>query len=122
MAGKIKEFPQKLNFFVVGFLSAVSLSLAFEIFKEDDVHDKIDDIAFLVLGIATIFWYRKNANKYSIAPVVLMGLGLVIKIAAVMIEFADKEAVGDDIGIGIALVFAFVITIYQYFKLKKASS
>ncbi len=111
---------QKLNFFVASFLGIVSLSLISEIFMEDDPMDKIDDVLFLILGIVAIFWYKKNATKKTIAPVVLTVLGVVIKFGAIVVEHADKEALGDDIGIFVAMVIALVLVIYQYLQLKKA--
>lgn len=118
MAEKQVELPQKLNFFVSAFTSIMGFALAGEIFEEDDVPDKIDDILFLLLGIAAIWWYKKHPTSKSLAPVLFVVVGAVIKFAAILVEFKDAEAVGDDIGIFIGMVIALVVVIYQYRKLK----
>lgn len=110
---------QKLNFFVASFLSIMGFSLAAEIFLENDPEDKVDDIAFLILGFIAILWYRKSADKKTIAPVIFTAVGLLIKFAAIIVEHADKEALGDDIGIAIGLILALTLVITQYLKLKK---
>lgn len=118
---KLKEVPQKLNFFATSFLSVGGFALAFELVRENDLPDKIDDALFVILAISSIFWYRKNATKKTIMPVVLVGIGVLIKIMAIIIEHADAEAMGDDIGFGLAILFAFLITVFQYRKLRKSS-
>lgn len=117
----VKEIPQKLNFFVAGLLSILGLSLSSEIIMEDDPMDKVDDVLLLLLGLFSIYWYKKNANKFSAMPVILTLVALVIKIFAIVVEHGDAEAVGDDIGLVVTLVIASIVVIYQYLKLKKAS-
>lgn len=92
-----------------------------EIFLEKDWDDKADDIGLLVIGIVGIMWYLTGNNRTgrSITPVVLVILALLVKAAAVFIEFRDKEAVGDDYGALILFVLATLFVIYQYVQTKK---
>ncbi len=92
-----------------------------EIFLEKDLNDKADDIILLVLAIVGIIWYLTKNNRYqrSIMPVVLVVLSLVAKIMALVIEFKDKEAAGDDFGALILFVLATCLIVFQYFQAKK---
>ncbi len=114
----MEKSVQKLNFFTSAFLGIMGFSLIGELFMEDDWMDKIDDGMFLILGIAAIFWYKSNALKKSMAPIILVLIGVAIKIFAIFVEIKDKEAVGDDFGILSALLITLVVVIYQYRKLK----
>lgn len=111
---------QKLNFFVSAFLGVMSVSVASELFLEHDLDDKGDGLVFIILAAYAVWWYLKNPTKKSITPVVLVAVALVIKIAAIFREIKDSQAVGDDIGISIALVVALTVVIFQYLKLKKS--
>ncbi len=118
MSEKNENLPQKLNFFSTAFISIMGFALAAEIFQEDDFLDKIDDILLLVLGVVAIIWYRKNANKKTLAPVWFLAIGAVVKFAAMVIEHKDASALGDDIGVFVALVIGLCVAVYQYRKLK----
>jgi hypothetical protein len=67
---------------------------------EPEVIDKVDDTLILIVGIAAIVWYLRNANRYarSVMPIVFVAICLVLKIFAVIVEIADPEDVGDDFG------------------------
>lgn len=108
----------KLNFFVGSFLGIMGVALAPEILMEDDVLDKIDDLIFLILGAVAAYWYQKNPSDRSNKSMVLVVLALVTKFGAILVEMADKEAVGDDIGVFIGLVLATALVVSQYRKLK----
>lgn len=118
MATKESVNPQKTNFFVGAFLSLLGFSLAPEILLENDLPDKIDDALFFIIGLFAIFWYKKNSSKLSFVPVVLIFLGFFTKLFAIYIEYKDKEAVGDDIGIFIGLALALVLVHIQYRKMR----
>jgi hypothetical protein len=62
-----------------------------------------------------------KGNKYrrSLTPVIFSALALMIKIAAVAIEFHDAESVGDDFGAMILFILALGLCIYQYKTTKK---
>lgn len=109
------ELMGKINYFTSVFLGIVGISLVYEIFSENEFADKVDDIAMLVLSGVAIWWYQKKAatgkNKWMAA--ILLGIGLAIKIYAIYVENDDKEAVGDDIGIVVSLVLAFLFVVWQ---------
>ena len=92
-----------------------------EVFLEKDVPDKIDDILLFVFAIIGIIWYKRKNNRHthSLFPVVLVGLALLTKIGALIIEFDDPESAGDDFGALILFTLAFVLVLTQYFKTKK---
>lgn len=92
-----------------------------ETILEPEIPFKIDDIALFLTGITAIAWYRKGNNRFtrSFKPVLLVFFGLVIKIAAIMVEIKDKEDVGDDFGGMILFVLATLFVLWLYFKSKK---
>ncbi len=120
----MKEVYGKLNYFVASFTAILGLTLVYEVFAEDDMEDKLDDALMVVLGIAAIWWYKKSGYKgeSSVVAIIISGLAVLLKIMAVAIEHADKEAVGDDIGILISLVLAFGFVVWQVLAHQKVAS
>lgn len=92
-----------------------------EVFLEKDMPDKVDDSSLFVLAIVAMTWYTHKNNRFtrSVVPVVLVGLALVAKIGAIIVELDDAEAVGDDFGGLILLVLALSFVGYQYWKNQK---
>jgi hypothetical protein len=117
----MKEVIHRINYFTAAFIGILGFSLAGEIFQEDDAPDKIDDVILLIIGIVAIWWYKKKGYKAPsvTGSLVLLVLALLTKIGAIIVEHADAEAVGDDIGIVIALVITIVFVLWQKFTLKK---
>lgn len=89
-----------------------------EFFLENDISDKLDDGLLFLLGVAAIIWYLSNGNRFkrSLVPVILVLLGLADKIMALVIEFKDKDAVGDDFGGLILFLCAAILVVWQYRK------
>src|SRR5690349_10533664 len=115
----MKELTKRLNFFTATFLGIVGISLISEVFQEDDFPDKIDDFLIFLLGIGAIYWYKKTGFKAgkSTTSVVLLVVAFFIKLMGIIIEHADKEALGDDIGVFIPIIFALVFVAWQtYFR------
>src|SRR5512146_1497239 len=113
----------------VNLLSVVIVGLAGfaflpEIFLENEMPDKVDDIALLVIGLFGIWWYRKARNRFmrSALPVVLVVLALATKVGAVLVEFGDKESVGDDFGALILFTLAVGLVVYLYRTATRLSS
>jgi len=119
----MRELYTRVNFFVASVISIMGFTLIYEVISEDDPMDKIDDFLMVVLGVAAIWWYKKIGHKgaSSIPAVWISGVAVALKILAVIIEHADKEAVGDDIGILISLIMIFVFVTYLVFFHKKTS-
>jgi hypothetical protein len=109
------------NLLGVSIVALSGFAFAPEMFLENDVPDKLDDALLFIVGLIGIAWYTKAKNKYtrSIVPVGLVGVALLLKIMAVIVEFNDVENVGDDFGGLILFVLSFGLILYQYFKTKK---
>jgi predicted membrane channel-forming protein YqfA (hemolysin III family) len=117
----MKEIARRINFFTASFLGVLGISLVREVIQEDDPADKIDDALFFLLGLLVIWWYKKKGYNLSssIQSVWLFFIGIIIKVGAIMVEHADKEAVGDDFGILAALVIAFIFVLWMNIQNKK---
>jgi len=78
--------------------------------------DKVDDTLLLVLAIIAVVWYKKGTNRFqrTVMPVVFTFLGLLTKIGAVVVEFHDKESVGDDFGGLLVFILATVLVWWLY--------
>jgi len=119
-----ESINRSFNLLAVTIVGLSGFAFVAEIFLEHDWPDKLDDIAILVLGITAIVWYLSKNNRYkrSIAPVIFVVLSLAVKIGAVIIEFADAEAAGDDFGAVTLFVLATIFIIYEYRVTKKLLS
>lgn len=117
----MKELARRLNFFTASFLGIVGISLIGEVFQEDDFPDKIDDFLIFILGLAAIYWYKKTGHKLEKASssLVFLVIAFLIKLGGIIIEHADKEALGDDIGVFIPIVIALIFVAWQVFTHKK---
>jgi peptidoglycan/LPS O-acetylase OafA/YrhL len=117
----MKDFFHRINFFVASFIGILGFSLAGEIFQEDDPADKVDDTILLLIGIICIWWYKKKGNKVDSVKgsLLFLLLALLTKIGAIIVEHADAEAVGDDIGVGIGLLLAIIFVLWQTVTAKK---
>lgn len=119
---KINEYINRgFNLLAVSIVGLAGFAFLSEIFLEKDWDDKGDDIALLVLGVAGIIWYLTKNNKYqrSFMPVLLTLLSLTTKIVALIVEFKDKEAAGDDFGALILFILASGLVIFQYYKTRQ---
>lgn len=118
----MKELARRINYFTSSFVAILGFSLISEIVQEDDMPDKLDDLGMLILAIGSIWWYKKNGYKTisAMPSVLILGIGLIIKLGGIMIEHADKDALGDDIGIFVALLLAFVFVVWQVFRSRSA--
>lgn len=108
------------NLLAISITALAGFAFAPEMFVETDMPDKIDDALLFVLGIVAIFWYRKNNNRYvhSVLPVAFVIIGLLIKIGGLLVEIADPESFGDDIG-GLIMFGLSAGFIVQQFKKTK---
>jgi drug/metabolite transporter (DMT)-like permease len=117
----MKDFVHRVNYFSATFISLLGFAMAPEILQEDDFPDKIDDILLLVIGLIGVWWYKKRGFKADSTKgsILLIGASLLVKIGGIIIEHADKEALGDDIGVTIALLLAFLFILWQKFSHKE---
>lgn len=117
----MKDFFTKINFLVTTFVSIIGFTLIYEVISENDLEDKLDDALMIILGIAAIWWYKKSGYKGAGGKMALIisGAAVLLKVMAIFIEHADKEAVGDDIGIFIGLLLLFLFVLWQILSRKK---
>ncbi len=90
-------------------------------FTESELAFKLDEFLIAVIAILAAIWYLKGRNKFkrSIAPLLFVYFAFLVKIVAVVIEFRDKEDVGDDFGALILFFAASIIVTWLYVKSKK---
>ena len=89
------------NLMMVAFLAILAVGVVAGLFVENELLDKADDAAVMLLGIIGVVWYLRGRNRYSYSwlPFVLLTLGFVAKGLAFASEFDDPAAVGDEFGI-----------------------
>ena len=110
-----------VNLIGVAIAGLAGFAFAPEAIIEPDVIDKVDDMLILLLGIGAIVWYLRNGNRYvrSLMPIFFVGVALVLKIFAIIVEIADPEDVGDDFGGLILFALATAFLIYEYVNAAK---
>ncbi len=118
----MKGLIEKVNYFTFSFLGIIGLTVLPEVFQENDLPDKIDDALLFILGLVGIWWYRKHSThgKANVS-VIFLAIGLFIKIIGIIIEHADKEALGDDLGVGTALLLALILVAWQIYHSRTKS-
>lgn len=106
------------NLLATSVVALAGIAFLPEFFLESDLEDKIDDGLLFVLAIIAVAWYLISGNRFkrSMIPVILVCLACLDKIIGLVIEFKDKEAVGDDFGGVILFVAATILVIWQYLK------
>lgn len=109
------------NLVAVAIVALAGFAFSPESVLEPEIPFKIDEILLFWLGVGAIGWYvwGKNKWKRSIVPVLFVWAGLAIKIMAVVIEFKDKEDVGDDFGALILFILATALVTFLYLRAKK---
>lgn len=114
-------FNRGNNMAIVLFIAAVGLGVIGDVIIEKEWIDRADDIFIVIIAIIAIIWYFSGDNKYklSVMPFVLSSLAFLAKVSAILIEFDDKDAVGDDFGLVIPLLLIVIMSITLYSKAKK---
>ena len=112
---------RSVNLLGVALIGLSGFAFAPEMLLENDAPDKIDDALMLIIGLAGIWWYRRARNRFarSFVPVLLPILALATKIGAIIVEFDDKDAVGDDFGALILFVLAIGLMWWLYARAPK---
>jgi len=113
------------NLLPTGVLSVIGLGLIPEIFGEDEVLHKLDDVLMLVLAGVAVGWYLMGDNRWkrTWAPVALLVVGFVIKaVAFAGLEAGDQQDAGDDIAIAIVLLLSTIITTAIILRTREATA
>lgn len=106
------------NLASVAAVALAGFAFAPELIMETEWQFKIDDTLLLLLGLGAIKWYRKNALRRSVVPLVFTIIALLVKFGAIMVEMKDKEDVGDDFGGLVLFICATVFVGFLYFRRK----
>ena len=104
------------NLALIVFLAAIGLGILVEVFMEKEWADKIDDIIIVLLALIGLVWYMYGQNRFkrAFAPVLLVILAFIVKIGAFIVEFDDKEAIGDEFGVILPLLLLVIVGIVLY--------
>ncbi len=100
------------NLLIVGLLLFTALGVFAEVFREDELLDKADDIFVVLAGLVALFWYlaRKNRYQFSWFPFGLLAATFLAKVLAFVNEFDDPSASGDEFGLLIPLAVMVVVS------------
>ena len=100
------------NLLVVGVLVFLASGVFSEIFIENELLDKADDIFVTLMAIAGVVWYLRGKNRFQFSwvPFGLLAVTFVAKVLAFINEFNDPAAVGDEFGVVIPLAVMVIIS------------
>ena len=106
------------NLVATSVVALAGFAFAPEMFIEDEPTHRMDEGLLLLLAIGAIIWYKRGENRYkrSLVPVYLTAGALLIKVMAVVIEHADKEDIGDDMGALVLFILATALVVWLYRK------
>ena len=112
------------NLWIVGFLAIIATGLVALLFVEDEWVDRAEDLVFIVLAIAAVFWYRRGNNRFqfSFIPCGLLMVAFLVKIAALVVEFGDLAAMGDDLLLLPPLFVMMIVAGTVLYRTRRAES
>ncbi len=92
-----------------------------EIFIETERPFKIDEGLLFLLGLLAIGWYVRGKHKFTrtITPVLMVWAGFAIKLMGIIIEFKEKDDVGDDFGGLILFLLGGLLVTWLFIKGKQ---
>lgn len=104
------------NLVAASVLMLAGIAFLPEAFLEDEVSHKVDDGLIFVLGLLLAYWYNRASNRFSrsVVPVLFIWGALAVKLAALFLEFDDKNDVGDDFGALVLFVGAALLVTWLY--------
>jgi peptidoglycan/LPS O-acetylase OafA/YrhL len=124
MDKKIAELTNRgNNLLIVGLMSFLAVGVFAEIFLENELVDKADDVILVLLAIGGIAWYFSGQNRYrrSFAPYTLLAIVFIDKVAAFINEFNDPAASGDEFGIVPSLLVMVIVTAIILYRTRKVT-
>ncbi len=100
------------NLLIVGLLAFLASGIFLEIFVENELLDKADDIFVTLCALVAVAWYLRGRNRYqrSWLPYVILALTFVAKVLAFINERDDPAAVGDEFGVIIPIAVMLVVS------------
>lgn len=109
------------NLVAASIVALAGFAFAPEIFLEDEIPFKIDDILLLLLGIGAIVWYKMGNHRYtrSIVPIFFVFASLLVKFGGILVEIKEKDDVGDDFGGLILFILSAALVTWLYMQSKK---
>jgi hypothetical protein len=109
-----------LNFFGVATLALLATSIIHGLQIARTWTARSDDLGLAAVTISVLIWYRYGRNRYrrSIVPLVGLLLGVVAKLAGMMLAHGRVVLAGADFGIAFYLLVAALIYAWQYFQLR----
>lgn len=115
--------PQELinrgnNLFLIGFIGVVGLTGIPEGVGEGGVKGAFDEVGLLLAGLAAVAWYSRNRYSRSLVPLAFVGVDVLMKVAALIIEDPDDR--GDDVGTLITLIVLLVTWSVVYLRTRTA--
>ncbi len=112
------------NLLVVGVLVFLACGVFTEIFVENELLDKADDIFAVLVAIAAVVWYLRGQNRFqsSWVPWSLLAVTFVAKVLAFLNERDDPAAVGDEFGVIIPLVVMVVVSGIILYRSRKQAA
>jgi hypothetical protein len=115
--------PQELinrgnNLFLIGFIGVLALTGIPEGVGEGGVKGAFDEAGLLVVGLAAAAWYSRNRYSRLLVPLVFVGVDILMKVAALVIEDPDDR--GDDVGTLITLIVLVVTWSVVYLRTRPA--
>jgi len=125
MSNQVKEAMNRgNNLLVVGVLVFLASGIFAEIFIENELLDKADDIFVTLMAITAVIWYLwgKNRFQYSWAPWSLLAITFVAKVLAFINERDDPAAVGDEFGVVIPLAVMVIVSGVILYRARKQAA
>jgi hypothetical protein len=119
MPENIKEAINRGNNLLgIAYIAVTSVGLIDLVFSENEWLDRADDIAIIIIAIIGVVWYISGRNRYkrSLVPLAIVGVSFLVKVAALIIEFDDPAAAGDDYGIVIAFLLITIVEAVIYYR------
>ena len=112
------------NLWIVGFLAIIATGLVALLFVEDEWVDRAEDLVFIVLAIAAVFWYHRGSNRFqfSLVPCGLLMVASLVKIAALVVEIGDLAAMGDDLLLLPPLFVMMIVAGTVLYRTRRAES
>ncbi len=100
------------NLLIVGLLVFLACGVFAEIFVENELLDKADDVFVTLMAIIAVVWYLRGQNRfqYSWVPWGLLAVTFVAKVLAFLNERDDPAAVGDEFGVVIPLAVMVIVS------------